>query len=75
MNHFLYQLKRVKLKELIQIWKLPIALLCMLFYRCKHKDLWIVCEDKNEARDNGYWFYKYVRKDAKSGRERETSGV
>lgn len=61
MNHFLYQLKRVKLKELIQIWKLPIALLCMLFYRCKHKDLWIVCEDKNEARDNGYWFYKYVR--------------
>lgn len=61
MRHFVYQLKRVKLNELIQIWKLPIAILCSFFYRLKHKDLWIICEDKNEARDNGYWFFKYVR--------------
>lgn len=55
------QIKRVKLNELIQIWKLPLAGICALFYRMKHRDLWIVCEDKNEARDNGYWFFKYVR--------------
>lgn len=61
MNHFLYQLKRVKVKELLQIWKLPIALVCALIYRIKHKDLWIICEDKAEARDNGYWFFKHVR--------------
>lgn len=61
MKHFIYQLRRVKLNEIIQIWKLPISLLCALFYRIKHKDLWIVCEDKSEARDNGYWFFKYVR--------------
>lgn len=61
MSHFIYQLKRVKLKELIQIWKLPIALICAFFYKLRHKDLWIICEDKNEARDNGYWFFKYVR--------------
>lgn len=61
MKHFFYQLKRVKFNEIIQIWKLPIALVCACFYRWFHKDLWIVCEDKNEARDNGYWFYKYVR--------------
>ena len=61
MKHFFYQLKRVKLDEIVQIWKLPIALLCAFLYRIFHKDLWIVCEDKNEARDNGYWFFKYVR--------------
>ena len=61
MSHFFKQLKRVKLNEIMQAWKLPIALICSLFYRLHHKDLWIVCEDKNEARDNGYWFFKYVR--------------
>ena len=62
MKHFLYQLRRVKIKEILQIWKLPIALICVPFYKAKHRDLWIVCEDINEARDNGYWFYKYVKK-------------
>lgn len=61
MSHFIYQLKRVKLNEFVQVWKIPIAIICAVFYRLKHKDLWIVCEDKNEARDNGYWFFKYVR--------------
>ena len=61
MQHFFHQLKRVKFSELVQIWKLPIAIVCAPFYRLFHKDLWIVCEDKNEARDNGYWFFKYIR--------------
>lgn len=61
MASFLYQLRRVKIKDLLQAWKLPVALLCVPFYRLKHNDLWIVCEDSNEARDNGYWFFKYVR--------------
>lgn len=61
MNRFIYQLKRVHLSEILQMWKFPIAWLCSVFYKRIHKDLWIVCEDKNEARDNGYWFYKYVR--------------
>ena len=60
MKHFIYQLRRVKFSEFIQVWKLPIAMLFAFFYRLFHKDLWIVCEDKNEARDNGYWFFKYV---------------
>lgn len=63
MRRFLHQLKRVKFKEIIQIWKLPFALLCVPIYRTRHKNLWIVCEDQNEARDNGYWFFKYVREE------------
>ena len=60
MKHFIYQLRRVKLHEIIEVWKLPIALFCAVIYRLFHSDLWIVCEDKNEARDNGYWFFKYI---------------
>lgn len=37
---------------------LPFALIAKLFIR----DFWLVCEDKNEARDNGYHFFKWVRK-------------
>ncbi len=60
MKFFIYQLRRVKFHEIVQIWKLPIAVICAFFYRIFHNDLWIICEDKNEARDNGYWFFKYI---------------
>ena len=56
------KLRRVKFNDLVQIWKLPVSLMFVPFYRMRYKNLWIVCEDKNEARDNGYWFFKYVRK-------------
>ena len=62
-KYFFYQIKRVKFKEILQVWKLPVAAVCALLYRRKHKDLWIVCEDKNEARDNGYWFFRYLREE------------
>ncbi len=61
MKPFLYQLKRVKLRELIQVWKLPISAVAAAFYKRGHRDLWLVCEDQNEARDNGYWFFRYLR--------------
>lgn len=63
MRHFLYQLKRVKIKDILVLWKLPISFICSFFYKFKHRDLWLVCEDIYEARDNGYWFYKYVKEE------------
>lgn len=35
----------------------PFAIIAKLFIR----GFWLVCESKNEARDNGYWFFRYVR--------------
>ncbi len=61
MSLFLQKLKRVKLKDIIQIWKLPVSILPAMIYRYFHKDMWIICEDAMEARDNGYWFFKYLR--------------
>lgn len=61
MSGFFYRLRRVKWKFIKEVWKLPISLVAAPFYKMNHKDLWIVCEDENEARDNGFWFFKYVR--------------
>ena len=36
---------------------LPWALIAKIFIR----HFWLICEDKNEARDNGYWLYKWIR--------------
>ena len=48
-------------KSLLQIWKLPVAAVAALFVKRSRKGLWIVSEDAFEARDNGYWFFRYVR--------------
>ncbi len=40
------------------VFVLPFALIAKIFIR----DFWLVCEDVNEARDNGYHFFKWVRK-------------
>ena len=29
-------------------------------YKKKHRDLWLICEDPLEARDNGYWLYRHI---------------
>ena len=63
MKHFIYQLKRVKPGDYLQLWKLLPSLAAAPFFRLRHRDLWIVCEDPNEARDNGYWFFKYMREE------------
>ena len=30
----------------------------------KYRELWLVCERGNDARDNGYWFYRYLKRRA-----------
>ena len=35
----------------------PVAMIFKIFI----KNTWLVCEDRYEARDNGYWLYKYIR--------------
>lgn len=55
------KLKRVKFGDLLHIFKFLAACLACLFLRGKHRDLWLICDTENEARDNGYWLFKYVR--------------
>lgn len=61
MNDFIYKLKRVKINDFLQAWKLPAAAIPALINKKKNKDLWIISEDANEARDNGFWLFRYIR--------------
>ncbi len=61
MKYFLSRLRRVKFNQIIQIWKLPVAFVVAPIYRLRHNKLWIVSEAPNEARDNGYWFFQFLR--------------
>ena len=60
-----YSIKKVfnfiRLNDILHLFLaffiLPWALIAKIFIR----NFWLVCEDKNEARDNGYWLYKWIR--------------
>ncbi len=60
-----YTLKKVfnyiKFKDILSFFicviVFPFAIISKIFIR----NLWLVCEDEFEARDNGYWFFKWVK--------------
>lgn len=58
---FFQKLQRVRLSDVLSVVQFllaaPIALVVRLFL----KDLWVVCDDKEQACDNGYYFFRYVR--------------
>ena len=55
------KLKFVKFKDILSIFGMLLVLLPALIAKIFIRDFWLVCEDKNEARDNGYWLFKYIR--------------
>ena len=62
MNESLLQkLKKVKAGDLGHLFLFLLALLPAALYRRLHPHLWLVCEGGSEARDNGYWFFRYLR--------------
>lgn len=60
-----YTLKKVmhfiRIKDLwnvfVFLFALPFALIAKIFIR----NFWLICEEKDEARDNGYWLFKWIR--------------
>ena len=62
MSNLKEKFERVKIKDIFAIFIFIVAIPQALFLRKKRPDMWLICEDYNEARDNGYWLYKYIRK-------------
>ena len=58
MNNFIKRVRYVKLSDIFEVWKLLICFAPAMIFRFFEKDLWLICEDANEARDNGYWIGK-----------------
>lgn len=52
---------RIRPKDIPSIIKLTFTFVPARIYRWLHKDIWIITEYPENARDNGYWLFKYVR--------------
>lgn len=59
-KYFFQQLKHVKFKDILSGFLFLLAVPISWFFKLTHKKLWLVCERSDEARDNGFWFYKYM---------------
>ena len=59
------KLDRVNIKDLLAIPQFICAIPFAILLKRKRKDMWLICEDYNEARDNGYWLYRYIRQNHK----------
>ena len=61
MRKFLKKLKSVSFRDYANIILFFLAIIPACFLKRKRKNLWLVCEYGQEARDNGYWFFRYMR--------------
>lgn len=65
MKNFFGKIKYIKLKDILAIFKFiilaPISYIYKLYLKVNKKEIWLICEDEYEARDNGYWLFKYIR--------------
>ncbi len=57
---FFQKLQRVKLGDIGHIFLFIFALPIALIYRLFRRDLWLICDNKNEARDNGFYLFRYI---------------
>lgn len=60
MKAFLSRLKFVKASDLLAFFPMLLGVLLAQFYKIGHPHMWLICERKSDARDNGYWFFKYL---------------
>lgn len=56
LKYFFTKVKDIKCRDLLAVFPMGIALIVSPLYRKKYKNTWLICEERKEARDNGYWF-------------------
>ena len=61
-KNFWQRLQRVKLNDVLSIFAFLFAIIPSFIYKHTHKPFWLICEYSEEARDNAYYFFKYMTK-------------
>lgn len=61
MSRFFSKLKLVKGKDVLSLFLCCFAIPVSIIKKRADTDIWLVCESEKEARDNGYWFFRYLR--------------
>lgn len=60
MKRFLDKLRYVRAKDILSIFVLIAAIPYSQLIKKKRGHIWLICENGIEARDNGYWLYRYI---------------
>ncbi|MBO7218005.1 MAG: hypothetical protein J6V50_04815, partial [Clostridia bacterium] len=64
LKRIIHEFNYLKAEDIAQVFVFLLSLLPSLFYKLwtklSGKRIWLITEDKNEARDNGYCFFKYL---------------
>lgn len=55
------KLKYIHFSDIVDMVKILLSFIPGMILKAIKKDIWLVAERENDAHDNGYWFYKYVR--------------
>jgi len=55
------KLRYLKFSHIISVLLMIVSFVPSMIAKIFIRDFWLVCEEKNEARDNGYWLFKYIR--------------
>ena len=55
------KIKNVSVEDMAQVFPMIAGAALSPFYKKKYRNLWIISDEKFEARDNGYHFFKYLR--------------
>ena len=60
MKKFLHKLKNVSLLDFAHVFLFIVAIIPSKILKRRRPKMWLICEYGKEARENGYYFYKYV---------------
>lgn len=60
-RYFFHRIQDVKFSDFIQIIPMSIGWILSFIYKKEYEHVWLICEEKKEARDNGFWFFRKMR--------------
>ncbi len=61
MKWFLNRIRKMRARDWGALFLLAITFIPGKLWKLFSKDIWVISEYETTARDNGYWFYKYIR--------------
>ena len=59
-KYFFSKVRDASFKDFLSVFPMLCALIALPFSKKKYANTWAICERKDEARDNGYHFFKYM---------------
>lgn len=59
-GYFFTKIKDVKVIDILEIIPMICAILLIPFFKKKYSKTWLICEESIEARDNGFFFFRYI---------------